>query len=135
VAPESNGEGKSMHSTHRVALELEVEVDADLARAEPEDWDLQDLTHAIRTGHARPVRTIQGLVVDTEHDRLSCTLRAIAEDLGETVQLHWLATAEPWPQMAPTLRSPRPPLEILVELDHLAASARAIAQRLACEGL
>src|SRR5256885_7946412 len=117
-----------MHSTHRVALELEVE--ADLEQAEPEDWDLQDLSDALRTGQARLVRTIQGLVVDSEHDQLSCTLAAIADDLGETVQLHWLATARRWPQLASKLRSPRPSLEALVELEQLARSAPALPGRL-----
>ncbi len=118
---------------HRVALELEV--DEDPEAAEPEDWDLQHLSRALRTGSARPLRTIRGLVVDTEHDRLSNTLQAMAEDIEEAAQLQWLATAEPWPLLARTLRSRRPSLEVLVELERLAASTRRVAERLLEEGL
>lgn len=124
-----------MRSTHRVALELEVECDADVERVEPEDWDLQDLSVAIRTGQARLVRTIRALVVDPEHDRVSRTLDAIADGIDETTQLHWLASATEWPWLAETLRWPRPSLEVLVELDLLAAASRAVAERLRREGL
>ena len=124
-----------MHSTHRVALELVVESGADPERADPEDWDLHDLSAALRAGHARPVRTIRGLVVDPEHDRLSRTLEAVADGIEETAQLHWLATSTEWPRLAQALRWPRPSLEALVELDRLAAATRAIAERLHREGL
>lgn len=121
-----------MRGTHRVALELEVEEDPE--QAQPEDWDLQHLTQALRTGLAKPLRTIRGLVVDPERDRLSHTLDAIAGDMDEAVQLHWLASSERWPKISPALL-PRPSLEVLVELEQLARSARRIADRLQDEGL
>jgi hypothetical protein len=122
-----------MRGRHRVALELEI--DRDPGEAEPEDWDLQSFMQAVRAGVARPLRTIRGLVVDTEHDRLSSTLDAMAEDIDEAAQLHWLASARQWPALAHALRSRRPSLEVLVELDQLAAAARRVAERLAAEGL
>jgi hypothetical protein len=117
---------------HRVTLELEVEEDAELA--EPEDWDLQHLSAALLTGLARPLRTIRGLVVDTEHDRLSHTLNAIADDIDESVQLHWMASAEPWPKSA-CAPSVRPSLATLITLEHHAAETRRIAEQLRLEGL
>ena len=122
-----------MRGTHRVVLEVEVEEDPD--GAEPEDWDLQHLTRAIRTGAARPLRTIRGLVVGTEHDRLSNTLDAIADDIEGTAQLHWLASAQRWPQIGRQLRAHRPTLEVLIELDRFAELARRIGKRLRREGL
>jgi hypothetical protein len=123
---------RGLQATHRVALELEVLEDPDAA--EPEDWDLEHLRRAVRAGLARPLRTIQGLVIDSEHDRLSRTLDAVAEDLDEAVQLHWLASAKPWPAISQTLH-PRPSIEALVELERLAAVVREVAGRLHHEGL
>jgi len=114
---------------------LELEVDEDPEEAEPEDWDLQYLSQALRAGVARPLRTIRGLVVDPDHDRLSNTLSAMAEDIDEAAQLHWLVSARAWPLLAQTLRSRRPSLEVLVELEQLAAATRRVADRLAQEGL
>jgi hypothetical protein len=122
-----------MRGTHRVVLELEVEDDPD--EAEPEDWDLQHLNRALRSGVARPLRTLRGLVVGTEHDRLSNTLEAIADDVGEAAQLHWLAIAQRWPLIGRELRSRRPTLEVLIELERFAALARRIGERLHHEGL
>ncbi len=119
--------------THRVALELEVEEWPD--QVAPEDWDLDQLALALRTGIATAVRTVQGHVVDPEHDRLSTLLEAIVEDVGEDVDLQWLATAVPWPVMARALRSLRPSLEVLVELELLVARARHVAERLRQAGL
>jgi len=123
---------RSARATHRVALELEVVEDPEAA--EPEDWDLQYLAQAVEAGVARPLRTIQGLVIDSEHDRLSRTLDAVAEDLDESVQLHWLASAKRWPAIAEKLH-PRPSIETLVELERLALAAHAVAGRLRREGL
>src|SRR5262252_6966357 len=123
---------RSARATHRVALELEVVEDPEAA--EPEDWDLQYLAQAVEAGVARPLRTIQGLVIDSEHDRLSRTLDAVAEDLDEAVQLHWLASAREWPSISWTLH-PRPSIEALVELERLAATVRQVAGRLQREGL
>ena len=123
---------RRLQATHRVALELEVVEDPDAA--EPEDWDLEHLRSALLAGKARPVRTIQGLVIDSEHDRLSRTLGAVAEDLDEAVQLHWLASAKRWPSISWTLH-PRPSIETLIELERLAATARQVADRLHREGL
>ncbi len=121
-----------MRGRHRVALELEV--DEDPEQAEPEDWDLHHLNRALRSGLARPVRTIRGLVVDMEHDRLSHTLAAIADDIDEAAQLHWLASARPWPRISYEL-SRRPSLEALIELGQLATTTRRIAQQLLRDGL
>jgi hypothetical protein len=124
-----------MRVTHRVALELEVEDANDPEAAEPEDWDLPHLANALRAGVARPLRTIRGLVIDPEHDRLSGTLSAVADDVEETVQLHWLATAQAWHDLAPILRARRPSLELLVELEQMSDLARRLAGRLRREGL
>jgi hypothetical protein len=123
---------QGLRTTHRVALELEVVEDLDAA--EPEDWDLQHLRHALRAGSATLLRTIQGLVIDSEHDRLSRTLDAVADELDEAVQLHWLASAKPWPKIASTLH-PRPSIEAMVELERLAAAVRLVSSRLQREGL
>ena len=122
-----------MRGTYRVALELEV--DDDREAAEPEDWDIQHLAQALRAGIARPLRTIQGLVIDFEHDRLSSALRAVADDVDEAVQLHWLASSKPWPAIAWSLRAHRPSIESLVELEQLASTTRRLAERLLREGL
>jgi len=124
-----------MRATHRVVLELEVEDADDPEAADPEDWDLSHLANALRAGVARPLRTIRGLVIDPEHDRPSSTLSAVADDLEETVQLHWLATAQAWPDLARTLRTRRPSLELLVELEQMSDLARRLAGRLRREGL
>jgi hypothetical protein len=123
---------RSARATHRVALELEVVEDPDAA--EPEDWDLQYLAHAVEAGLATPVRTIQGLVIDSEHDRLSRTLEAVGEDLDEAVHLHWLATSRRWPAIAMKLQ-PRPSIETLIELERLALAVHDVAGRLRREGL
>src|SRR5215472_5141464 len=123
---------RELRARHRVALELEVVEDPDAA--EPEDWDLEHLRRAVQAGRARPLRTIQGLVIDSEHDRLSRTLDAVAEDLDEAVQLHWMASAKPWPSISETLR-PRPSIGALIELERLAAVVRDVAGRLHQEGL
>jgi hypothetical protein len=129
----SNG-GRGVSVTRRVVLELEVEQDPD--GLEPEEWSLKDLSAAIRAGLARPLRTVQGgRVVDPERDRLSMMLEATAEEVEEAAQLHWLATTSPSLVIAPALRAARPPLEVLVELDQLAALSRRLAGRLAREGL
>jgi hypothetical protein len=122
-----------MRATHRVALELEV--DEAPGQVEPADWDLQDLTFALCLGLARPLRTIRGLVLDTDRDRLSTTLQAVAEELEQTVQLYWLATARPWPAVAQVARRPRPSLDLLVELEQLAGLTRQVAERLGGQGL
>jgi hypothetical protein len=123
---------RKLRATHRVALELEVVDDPD--GAEPEDWDLQYLLHAVQAGVATPVRTIQGVVIDSERDRLSRTLASVAETLDEAVQLHWLASSKPWPTIAWTLH-PRPSIETLVELERLAATVQEVADRLQGQGL
>jgi hypothetical protein len=123
---------RRLQAMHRIALELEIMEDPDAA--EPEDWDLEHLRRALEAGTARPVRTIQGHVIDSEHDRLSRTLDAVAEDLDEAVQLHWLASAREWPAISGTLR-PRPSIEALIELERLAAAVRKVAGRLQHEGL
>jgi hypothetical protein len=73
--------------------------------------------------------------VDPERDQLSMMLEAVAEDVEEAAQLHWLATTSPSLVIAPALRAARPSLEVLVELDQLAALTRRMARRLAREGL
>jgi hypothetical protein len=115
-----------------VALELEVVEDPEAA--EPEDWDLRHLEHAVRAGVATPLRTIRGLVIDSEHDRLSRRLEAVADDIDEAVQLHWLASSKPWPKIGWTLYQ-RPSIETLIELEQLAAGIRGFACRLKREGV
>lgn len=123
---------RGTRTTHRVALEVEVVEDPQAA--EPEDWDLQYLRRAVEAGMATPLRTIRGLVIDSEHDRLSRTLEAFADDLDETVQLHWLASAKRWPFISWMLR-PRPSIESLVELEALERNIREVACRLRQQGL
>jgi hypothetical protein len=118
---------------HRVALELEVAQGP--GEIDPEEWELDDLALALWTGQARPLRTIQGLVVDPENDRLSTTLSAMADDVDEASQLQWMAMATRWPSPTRTARSPRPSLDVLMDLEHLATAARLIARRLADQGL
>jgi hypothetical protein len=113
---------------------LEFEVVDDPQAAEPEDWDLQSLKRAVEAGMATPLRTIRGLVIDSERDCLSGTLEAFADDLDETVQLHWLATAKPWPSISWRLRR-RPTIQSLVELEALETAIRDVAARLRQQGL
>jgi hypothetical protein len=131
--PAPAAEAVAARSRHRVALELEIQ--GTLDDADPEDWDLQDLARALNAGVARPLRTIRGLVLDPEHDRLSSTLEAMAADIEEAVELQWLATSRPWPLLARALQAPRPSLESLVELEQIAKLARRAAHRLAHQGL
>jgi hypothetical protein len=123
---------RELRANHRVALELEVVEDPE--EAEPEDWDLPHLARAVQDGMATPLRTIQGLVIDSENDRLSRTLEAVADDLDEAAQLHWLASARPWAKIGWTLH-PRPSIEALIELEGLAVGIRRVAGRLQREGL
>jgi len=122
-----------MRMTHRVALELDVEDDS--GQLEPEEWDLQCLIAALTAGLARPLRTIRGLVVDVEHDRLSATLDALAADIDEITELHWMASASPSFPVAPALRRKRPSLELLIELEAMAEHVRRLASHLEGEGL
>jgi hypothetical protein len=122
-----------MRMTHRVALELDVEDDS--GQLEPEEWDLQCLIAALTAGLARPLRTIRGLVVDVEHDRMSATLDALAADIDEITELHWMASASPSLPVAPALRRKRPSLELLIELEAMAEHVRRLASRLEGEGL
>lgn len=121
-----------IRATHRVALELEVVTHPEAG--EPEDWELHHLEQALRAGVATPLRTIHGVVIDSEHDRLSRTLDAVADDLEEAVQLHWLASSKRWPSIARTLY-PRPSIESLLVLERLAGTARQVAAWLRKEGL
>ena len=120
-------------SRYRVALE--VQLDHASNEIDPEDWSLQDLARALNAGVAKPLRMIHGTVLDSENDELSRTLEAMASGIEEAVELQWLATARPWPLLARALRSPRPSLEILVELEQLAKLAHRTARRLAHQGL
>ncbi|HEY4025024.1 MAG TPA: hypothetical protein VGO86_01230 [Candidatus Dormibacteraeota bacterium] len=120
--------GPLMVARHRVALELEVDRRPD--EIEPEDWDLHDLAVALDRGVARPVRTIRGLVVDPENDRLSITLAALADDIDEITQPQWLARASMGLTTARPAGTPRLSLELLVILDQFAASTRHLARRL-----
>lgn len=129
---QSHGQGR-VRARHRVALELEVDRRDD--EVDPEDWELEDLVVALRSGQARPLRTIQGLVVDPEHDRLSSMLDAVAEDLEETVELQWLASATKHPAVSRPAGGSRPSLEVLVDLQSLATWARSVARRLQEQGL
>lgn len=123
---------RGTRSRHRLALEFEVVEDPEAA--EPEDWDLQHLRQAMQAGLAIPLRTIRGLVIDTEHDQISCTLEAVADDLDESVQLHWLASARRWPSIAWRLHL-RPSITSLVELEALGTAIRGVATRLRQQGL
>jgi hypothetical protein len=122
-----------MLARHRVALELEVDQHPD--EIDPEDWDLQDLAFALDRGKARPLRTIRGMVVDPENDRLSITLEALADDIEEAAQLQWLAIESRCAALTRVTRWRRPSLELLVSLDHFAAAARQLATRLEEQGL
>jgi hypothetical protein len=117
-----------MVARHRVALELEVVQGPD--EMDPEDWDLQDLRVAVRRGQARVVRTIRGLVVDPENDRLSDTIETLADDIDEAVDLQWLAIGSRHPAIARAVRAKRLPLALLVELQQYAEWGRRIAERL-----
>jgi hypothetical protein len=122
-----------VRSKHRVALELDI--DEDPAHLEPEVWDLHDLQVALAAGLARPLRMIHGLVLDTERDRLSVTLQAIAEGIGDVVQGYWMISATPTcPQSAAT-RTRRPAIELLIELEAIADHAERAAGQLREHGL
>ena len=121
-----------VRSKHRVALELDI--DEDPAHLEPEAWDLHDLQVALAAGLARPLRMIHGLVLDTERDRLSVTLQAIAEGIGEVVQGYWTISANPTCPQAAT-RGPRPSIELLIELQAIAEHAERAARNLREQGL
>ncbi len=125
--------GAALRGRHRVGLELEVSQHPD--GIDPEDWDLSELELAMRSGRARLLRTIRGLVLDSENDPLSTALQALADEVDEASQLHWLAVASRRCATERVARSPRPSLELLVELEHVAAEARRLAQRLQEQGL
>ena len=122
-----------VRNRHRVALELDI--DEDPARLEPEAWDLQDLQVALAAGLARPLRMIHGLVLDTERDRMSVTLQAIAEGIGEVVQGYWMVSATPTCTPSAASRGPRPTIELLVELQAIAEHAERAACQLQQQGL
>jgi hypothetical protein len=118
---------------HRIALELDV--DEDPCQLEPEAWDLTDLQAALAAGLARPLRMIHGMVLDTEQDRLSVTLQAIAEGIDEVAHSYWIASASPnSPRKLPPGR-PRPSIELLIELDAIAQHAHRAARHLQEQGL
>jgi hypothetical protein len=123
----------SVRNKHRVALELDI--DEDPAHLEPEAWDLHDLQVALAAGLARPLRMIHGLVLDTERDHLSVTLQAIAEGIGEVVQGYWMISATPTCPQAVANRTPRPSIELLVELQAIAEQAERAAGQLREQGL
>jgi len=127
------GVAMTVRSKHRVALELDI--DEDLARLEPEAWELRDFQGALAAGFARPLRMIHGLVLDTERDHLSVTLRAIADGIGDVVQGYWMLSATRTPPVPVLARSPRPSIELLVELQALAEHAERAACRLNEHGL
>jgi hypothetical protein len=121
-----------MHIKRRVALELDVHGETD--QVEPEEWDLEDLLSAMAAGLARPLRTIHGMVLDTERDRLSETLRAISDSLQEVVEGFWISTSSPSiPRGTPD--AGRPSLLLLVELEAVAEQARRVATHLNQSGL
>jgi len=122
-----------VRSKHRVALELDI--DEDPAHLEPEAWDLHDLQVALAAGLARPLRMIHGLVLDTEQDRLSVTLQAIAEGIGEVVQGYWMISATPRCSQPAAARGPRPSIELLIELQAIAEHAERAAGNLREQGL
>jgi hypothetical protein len=122
-----------VRSRHRVALELDI--DEDPARLEPEAWDLHDLQVALAAGLARPLRMIHGLVLDTELDRLSVTLEAIAAGIGEVVQGYWMISARPACARTAATAAPRPSIELLVELQAIAEHAERAAGELQELGL
>jgi hypothetical protein len=122
-----------VRNRHRVALELDI--DEDPAHLEPEAWDLQDLQVALAAGLARPLRMIHGLVLDTERDRLSVTLQAIADGIGEVVQGYWMVSATPTCPPAGASPGLRPSIELLVELQAIAEHAERAACQLHQQGL
>jgi hypothetical protein len=122
-----------VRSKHRVALELDI--DEDPAHLEPEAWDLHDLQMALAAGLARPLRMIHGLVLDTERDRLSVTLQAIAEGIGEVVQSCWMVSGTPTCAPPAAGRRARPSIELLVELQAIAEHAERAACQLERQGL
>jgi hypothetical protein len=122
-----------VRNRHRVALELDI--DQDPAHLEPEAWDLHDLQVALAAGLARPLRMIHGLVLDTERDRLSVTLEAIAAGIGEVVQGYWMISAAPKGPQSGADRGPRPSIELLVELQAIAEHAERAAGQLQELGL
>jgi hypothetical protein len=122
-----------VRNKHRVALELDI--DDDPAHLEPEAWDLHDLQVALAAGLARPLRMIHGLVLDTERDRLSVTLEAIAEGVGEVVQGYWMISATPTCPQPAASRAPRPTIELLIELQAIAEHAERAAGHLREQGL
>lgn len=119
-----------VRNKHRVALELDI--DDDPAQLEPEAWDLGDLQVALAAGLARPLRMIHGLVLDTERDRLSVTLQAIGQGIGEVVDGYWTVSAVPRPRQP---AGARPSIELLVELQAIAQHACRAAGHLRREGL
>ena len=123
---------EGVRNKHRVALELDI--DEHPAHIEPEAWDLHDLQVALAAGLARPLRMIHGLVLDTEQDRLSVTLQAIAEGIEEVVQGYWIiSSVRDAPR--PASRAPRPSIELLVELQAIAEHAGRAAHQLRDQGL
>src|SRR5215469_13314451 len=122
-----------VRSKHRVALELDI--DQDPAHLEPEAWDLHDLQVALAAGLARPLRMIHGLVLDTERDRLSVTLEAIAAGIGEVIEGYWMVSAAPTCPRSAAGTGPRPSIELLVELQAIAEHAERAAGRLQDLGL
>jgi hypothetical protein len=113
---------------HRIGLEIDVARDPD--DVEPGEWDLDELMRALRSGAAQPRRVIRGRVTDEEHDPLSATMRGWADDLEQTLRLHWIASSSPDAMIQPAEGAPRPSLETLVELQALAAQVRRLADRL-----
>jgi hypothetical protein len=118
---------------HRIGLE--VEVDPGQVLVEPGEWDLDDLTAALRDGVARPVRVITGRVTDEHGDPLSRTLTECAADVEDVVHLHWMVSDSPHALIQPAPGSPKPSLETLVELQALAEQLRRVADRLRAEQL
>jgi hypothetical protein len=118
---------------HRIGLEIEV--DPEQVLVDPDEWDLDDLSAALRDGMARPVRVIRGRVTDERHDLLSATLTAWAGDVDEVLRLHWMVAESPHAVVRPVEGSARPSLETLVELQALAAQLRDVATRLRSEQL
>lgn len=125
--------GRDLRIRHRVALELSVDDAAE--RLEPEEWDLDDLLVAMAAGVARPLRTIHGMVLDTERDRLSETLQSFSDGIDELVEGYWIAMASPRVPRAGPMLGRRPSLNALVELQTMAEHARLLAAQLRSEGL
>jgi hypothetical protein len=118
---------------HRIGLEIEVEPGQ--ALVQPGEWELDDLSAALRDGVARPVRVIRGRVTDEQRDPLSTTLDGWAADLELMLRLHWTVAESPHALIRPPEGSPRPSLETLVELRALAEQMRRVAERLRAERL